>query len=106
MDNVLAILFFVTVIYVFILFARQEHIEEYYEDAIIDIEGRLEWANTRKSFPFGMRSQLEVSRELLGKAKKLWQENKWHQAYRVALEAQKAINKAQSLYSSSLTRSQ
>lgn len=100
MDTVLIIMFSVMVVYVFIQFARQEQIQEDYEDAIIDIEGRLDWARTRRSFPFGMKAQLEVSNELLGKAKSLWKENKWHQAYRVALQSQRAIDKAQKIYSS------
>lgn len=102
MNTVLAIGFFVIIYYVIIQFARQEHIQEYYEDAIIDVEGRLEWARTRSSFPFGMKAQLEVSYELLGEAKSLWKGKKWHQAYRVALQSQEAMNKAQSIYSSAI----
>lgn len=104
MNSVLAIGFFVAIFYLLIQFARQEHVQEYYEDAIIDVEGRLDWARTRTSFPFGMKAQLEVSHELLGKAKSLWRENKWHRAYRVALQSQEAMNKAQSIYSSVITR--
>lgn len=98
MNTVLTIQLLVVLLYYLIQFARHEHIQEDYEDAVIDVEGRLEWARTRSSFPFGMQAQLEVSCELLGKAKCLWKANKWHQAYRVALQAQNAMNKAQSLY--------
>jgi len=102
MDTVLGIGFCIILFYFIIQFARQEHVQEEYEEAIIDIEGRLEWACTRTSFPFGMKAQLEVSNELLGKSKNLWKENKWHQAYRVALESQKAMNKAQIIYCSAI----
>lgn len=100
MHTVLAIGFFVLFFYLSIQFARQEHIQEYYEEAIFDVEGRLEWARSRSSFPFGMRAQLDVSCKLLGKAKNLWKENKWQQAYKVALQSQEAMNKAQRIYRS------
>jgi hypothetical protein len=98
MNTVLAIGFLVAVFFFLIQFARQEHFQDYYEDTLDDVEGRLEWARTRTSFPFGMKAQLEVCHELLAKAKSLWQENKWHQAYQVALQSQKAMNKAQNIY--------
>lgn len=106
MNTFLAIGFLVAIFYLLIQFARQEHVQDDYEDAIIDIEGRLEWAYSRTSFPFGMKAQLEVSCKLLDKAKSLWQENKWHQAHRVARRSQEAMNKAQSIYSSSLKNRQ
>lgn len=81
-----------------IQFARREHIEEYYEDAIIDVEGRLEWAHTRRFHPFGMKAQLEVSADLLAQAKNLWKRSRSRQAYRVARQAQDAMNKAQNIY--------
>lgn len=102
MDRVLAIGFFAIIFYYLIQFARQENIQEYYEDAIIDVEGRLDWARTRTFFPFGMKAQMQVSSELLGKAKSLWKGNKWQQAYRVASQAQEAMNKAQNIYSSAI----
>jgi hypothetical protein len=49
-----------------------------------------------------MKAQLEVSGELLGRAKRFWQINKWRQAYRVAIQSKKAMGKAQSIYSSIL----
>lgn len=98
MDTFLAIGFFVSIFYLFLQFARQEQVQEAYEDAILDVEGRLEWAQTRSFHPFGMKAQLEMSCELLGRAKGLWKENQWHQAYRVALQAQRAMNKAQKIY--------
>lgn len=100
MDVIGTIIFFVTLLYLFIQFARQEYIQDEYEEAIVDVEGRLDWARTRRVFPFGMKAQLEVSGELLGKAKELWQANKWQKAYLVALQSQEAMNKAQSIYSS------
>lgn len=100
MHSVLVIGVFFLFLYYFVQFARQEHIQEYYEDAIFDVEGRLEWARSRTSFPFGMKAQIDVSSRLLGKAKSLWKENKWQQAYRVALQSQEAMNKAQNIYRS------
>lgn len=102
METVLAFGFIVIICYLFIQFAKQEHVQEDYEDAIGDVEGLLEWARTRTFFPFGMAAQLEVSYELLGKAKSLWKKNKWHEAYRVSLQSQKAMNKAQSIYISAI----
>ena len=102
MNSIWAIGFFVALFYLLIQFARQEHVLEEYENAILDVEGRMEWARTRRFSPFGMKAQLEVSYELLGKAKSLWRENKWHHAYRVALQSQEAMNKAQRIYSSSI----
>lgn len=99
MEYVFAIGFLVILPYLCIQYARQEHIQDIYEEAICDVEGRLEWAHTRRLFPFGMKAQLEVSRDLLGKAKNLWKENKWQQAYRVALQSQGAMNRAQTIYS-------
>ena len=102
MSLFLAVGFLTILIYLLIQFARQEYVQEYYEEAITDIEGRLEWAYSRKAFPFGMKSQLKNCRTLLEKAKRLWHENKWHQAYQVALQSQEAMNKAQNLYSNVL----
>ena len=98
MNAVLTIGFLAVIYYLFIQFARHEYIQEDYEEAIIDVEGRLEWACSRTNFPFGMRAQLNVSRDLLRKAKSLWKDNKWHQAYWVALQSQEAMNKAQNIY--------
>lgn len=102
MNTVLAIGFFVMIFYFIIQFAQQDNVEEYYEEAIIDIEGRLEWARTRSSLPFGMKSQLDMSYKLLGEAKSLWKGKKWYQAYRVALQSQEAMNKAQNIYCSAI----
>ena len=102
MNTLLAFGFLVIFCYFLIQFGRQEYVQEIYEDTIFDVEGRLEWAYTRTSFPFGMKAQLEVSYELLSRAKSLWKENRCHQAYRVALQAQKAMNNAQCIYSSAI----
>jgi len=102
MDIFLAFGFIFMLCYCLMQFARQEYVQEDFEDAIVDIEGRLEWAYSRTSFPFGMKAQLKVACQLLGKAKRLWKENKWHQAYSVALQSQKAMNTAQNIYSSAL----
>jgi|GEM_PF-1449674 len=102
MSIVLAIAFFVTILYLFIQFARQEHLQDDYEEAILDVEGRLEWARSRSSCPFGMKAQLDVSSELLSKAKSLWRENKWDRAYLVSLQSQEAMDRAQSIYSSAI----
>ena len=77
---------------------KQEAVEEFYQDAILDIEGRLDWARTRASYPLGMKAQMDVSNKLLHQAKNLWHGNKYHQAYQVACQSQKAIDKAQSIY--------
>ncbi len=103
MNTFLVIGIFISLFCILIQFARQEHIQEDYEEAVIDIEGRLDWAHSRTSFPFGMKAQLEVSYELLGKAKTHWKENKWNQAYQFALQSQEAMNKAQKIYVSALT---
>lgn len=71
-----------------------------YEDIIIDVEGRLEWARALRSFTFGMKSQLDVCRERLDKAKNLWRDNRWYQAYEFARKSQEAMNNAQDLYKS------
>lgn len=101
-----AIVFSALLVYLLVQFARQEEIQDGYEEAIIDIEARLEWARTRSCFPFGMETQMEISRELLGKAKNLWNQNRWHHAYRTALQSQKAMNEAQSIYSSMIAARQ
>ena len=81
MGTVLATWVFLFTFYLLIQFARQEHVQEEYDDAIMDVERGLVWARSRASFPFGMKAQLEMSCELLVKAKSLWKENKWQQAY-------------------------
>ncbi len=100
MHVILAVVFSALLAYLVVRFARQEEIQAEYRDAIIDIEARLEWARTRSCFPFGMEAQMEISCELLGKAKTLWSQNRWHKAYRTVLQSQRAMNRAQHLYSS------
>lgn len=104
MNTILVVGFIVLFFNILVQFARQEHVQDYYDEAIGDVEGRLEWARTRTSFPFGMKAQLEVSYELLGKAKSLWKESEWHKAYRVALQSQEAMNKAQKIYCSAIKK--
>lgn len=104
MNTVLAVGFFTVIFYYLIQFARQEEIEEYYEEAIIDVEGRLDWAHTRTTFPFGMKAQLQVAGELLDKAKRLWQDKQWHKAYRVILQSQEAMDRAQRIYVAAIRR--
>lgn len=98
MGTVAAIGTLAVVVYYLIDFARQEQIQEYYEDVLLDVEGRLDWARSRPFTPFGMKAQLEVSSELLGEARELWKGHEWHQAYRVARQAQEAMNRAQAIY--------
>lgn len=102
MSTILAVLFFAALLYLFILFARQEHIQDYYENTVDEVEGRLEWAKTRSCFPFGMKAQIDVASKLLRKAKNLWEHHKWQQAYSIALQSQKAMNRAQSIYKSAI----
>ena len=103
MHFILALIFPALLVYLLVQFARQEEIQDEYEDAILDIEARLEWARTRRRFPFGMQAQIEISGELLNRAKNLWNQNRWRQAYQTALRSQEAMNKAQHLYSSMIT---
>jgi len=103
MHTVLALFFCTMLIYLLIRFARQEEIQDNFENTIIDIEGRLDWARTRQSLPFGMQTQIEQSGELLGKAKWLWSRHRWQLAYRTARESQEALDRAQRLYRSMLT---
>lgn len=104
MDAILGVGFIVVFFNILVQFARQEHVQDDYDEAIDDVEGRLEWARTRSSFPFGMKAQLEVSYELLNRAKSLWKESEWHKAYRVALQSQEAMNKAQKIYCSAIKK--
>lgn len=104
MHGVLAFFFCTMLVCLLVKFARQEEIQDNYEDAIIDIEGRLDWARTRRSQPFGMQAQIEQSVELLGKAKWLWSKQRWQLAYRTALQSQEALDRAQLLYQSMLSR--
>ena len=102
MNAVFVFLFLSSIFYMLIQFARQEYIQEMYDEAILDIEGRLDWARSRSSCPFGMSAQIDVSSELLGQAKSLWAENRWQQAYQISLQSQQAIDRAQSIYSAAL----
>ena len=99
MEVILAVGFISIFSYLLVHFARHEYVQEGYEEIIDDIEGRLEWARTRASFPFGMKAQLDLAKELLSRSKRLWDKNKWHQAYCVILQSQEAVNKAQNIYS-------
>lgn len=103
MHAILALFFCAMLVYLLIQFARQEEIQDIYEDIIIDIEGRLDWARTRSALPFGMQNQIERSGRLLGKAKWHWSNHRWQSAYRTALQAQEALDKAQRLYRSMVT---
>lgn len=102
MSILLTIVFLGTILYLFIQFARQEYLQEDYEEAVLDVEGRLEWARSRTSFPFGMKAQMEVSFELLQQAKKLWRDNQWSRACLVSRKSQKAMDRAQAIYRSAI----
>jgi len=101
----LALVFSALLVYLLVQFGRQEEIQDEYEDAILDIEARLDWARTRSRFPFGMEAQMEISSTLLGRAKNLWNQNRWRQAYQAALQSRDAMDRAQRLYSSAITLS-
>jgi hypothetical protein len=90
--------------YYLILFIQQEAVEEFYQDVILDIEGRLDWARSRRTYPFGMQAKMDESNKLLRQAKNLWQGNQYRQAYRVARQSQMAIDRAQSIYISANNR--
>ncbi|PKF61038.1 hypothetical protein CW745_12050 [Psychromonas sp. psych-6C06] len=92
------ILLIATITYLFIKFAQQEALEPFYQQAVLDIEGRLDWALSRSYYPFGMKAQIEVSDTLLHKAKDLRDHQQLHQAYQVALQSQHAIDNAQNIY--------
>ncbi|MEH6454625.1 MAG: hypothetical protein V7782_16470, partial [Psychromonas sp.] len=79
MNILLTIVLIISFTYLLIQFARHEVIEEYYQATIIDIEGRLDWADTRSSYPFGMQAKIDIANKLLLKAKKLWRGNKFTQ---------------------------
>lgn len=98
MSAILTVQFFIVLLYLLIQFARLEQVQEIYNDTVIEVEGRLDWARSRTTFPFGMRAQLDVASQLLNQAHRLWRRNKWHQAYRVALKSQEAMTKAQKIY--------
>ena len=100
MHTVLTLGFIFSLFFLLIQFARQEYIQEYYEETILDVEGRLEWARSRRTFPFGMRAQMDVCLQHLGHAKSLWKAHKWDRAYQAALQSQEAMNRAQRIYSS------
>ena len=107
MSLLFAIGFIITITYPLVQFGRQEAVEEFYQEAIIDIEGRLDWARTRSTYPLGMQAKVAVANQLLQQAKKLWRGNKYQQAYRVACLSQEAIDKAQIIYiSAAITRRQ
>lgn len=99
----LALVFSALLVYLVVQFGRQEEIQDEYEDAILDIEARLDWARTRNRFPLGMEAQMEISSDLLGRAKNLWNQNRWRQAYQAALQSRDAMDRAQRLYSSAVT---
>lgn len=99
MSTFITIAFISTLIYQLIQFARQEYFQDEYEATVDDIEGRMDWARSRSTFPFGMKAQLEVSSQLLGEAKNLWSADKWPQALSAAMQSQEAMDRAQSIYS-------
>lgn len=102
MTTFLTVQFFIILLYFLVQFARLEQVQEIYKDTIVEVEGRLEWARSRSTFPFGMRAQLDVASQLLHQAQRLWRKNKWHQAYQVALKSQEAMSKAQKIYISAI----
>ena len=89
-------------IYMMVQFGRQESVQEYYEETINDVDARFEWAKTRSFYPFGMEAQLDNSWEWLEKAKELWSQRKWHDAYRAAKQSQAHMNQAQEIFSNAI----
>ena len=104
MNVLLAFVLLAVILYLLIQFGRQEYAQEYYDETIVDVEGRLDWARTRSIFPFGMRAQIDVCSQRLGEAKRYWAADRWHQACHSAFLSQEAIDKAQRIYSSAIKR--
>ncbi len=98
MDTIFTLGLIALITYLFSQFAKQEAVEEFYLAIIMDVEGRIDWAVTRSSYPFGMLANIELSNKLLQQARELWRGKQFHQAYRVARQSQKAIDKAQNIY--------
>ena len=98
MDSLFAIGVIVTITYLLAQFTRQEAVEEFYEAVIIDVEGRLDWATSRPTYPFSMQADIDAASKFLHQAKKLWRANKYPQAYQIARESQQAMDKAQNIY--------
>lgn len=88
----------VTITYVIFRLGQHEAVDEYYHEAILDIESLQAWANTRTTYPFGMKAQMDISNKLLHQAKDLRYESEYRHAYRVALQSLHAIDKAQRIY--------
>lgn len=88
----------VTITYIIFKFGQQETVDVYYQEAISDIESLQAWANSRNTYPFGMKAQMDISNKLLHQAKHLRCESEYGRAYRVALQSLHAIDKAQRIY--------
>ncbi|MCP4326336.1 MAG: hypothetical protein GY951_10860 [Psychromonas sp.] len=104
MNSLFVIGLIVTIIYFLVQFAKQEAIEEFYDAIIIDVEGRLNWAASRTTLPFGMLENINTASKQLALSKYLWGEHKYHQAYQIACESQQAIENAQILYISMVVK--
>ena len=89
MSDFMTLGFIITLFYLLVRFARQEQIQDVYEAVVIDIESRLDWARTRRNYPFGMESQMAISKIFLTGPRQLWLENRWAQAYKTALKSRK-----------------
>lgn len=103
MSSILAIALIAAFIAFCVHYGRKEAVDEQYEDIMIDLNGRFDWAKSRKGpLPFGMDAQLQNSWDLMHEAQELWKKHKWHDAYRRAKKAQDHMNQAQTIYSDAI----
>ncbi len=99
MSGVIALTVIAVMLVVFWRFGYRDERVEPYEEAVLDVEGRLDWAHSRaKPLPPGMESQLARTSKLLEEAKALWAANKWDRAVKKAWAAQKSMTTAQDIF--------
>lgn len=98
-SGIISLAVIAAMLYLFWRFGYREERVEPYEEAILDVEGRLDWADSRaKPLPPGMEAELGRTRELLEEAKSLWKSGQWDKAVKTAWKAQKAMTIAQDTF--------
>lgn len=99
-SSVLVLFIIAAMLYVFWKFGYRDERAEPYEEAVNDVESRLDWARSRPTpLPAGMETHLQEAETLVAEAKKLWNGMKWDRALRTAWKARKAMNQAQGIFS-------